>query len=77
MDPRAYFLALVENAGGLPAAAKAWAIPYPTLAAVANGGRGISKRLAQRISTGTRGIADASRLVWVEPTPNDHDREAA
>jgi hypothetical protein len=68
MDPRQYFLALVETAGGLPAAAKSWGIPYPTLAAIANGGRGISKRMAQRIEVGTNGLADPSRLVWVQPT---------
>jgi plasmid maintenance system antidote protein VapI len=66
MEPRDYFLGLVEKAGGLPAAAVAWGIPYPTLAAIANGGRGISKAMAERIANSSH--AEASRLVWVRAT---------
>lgn len=67
-DERPYLKALLDAAGGLPAAAVKWQIPYSTLASFANGHRGITPKMASRIAS-AEPMADATRLVWVRPVP--------
>lgn len=68
-DERPYLKSLIATAGGLPAAAAKWKIPYSTLASFANGHRGITPKMASRIAA-SEPMADASRLVWVRPDPD-------
>lgn len=65
MDGRAYLKKYVSKRG-LPASATALSIPYPTLAAICNGTRGISKGMAKRLAENSGGELDANKLVWVE-----------
>jgi plasmid maintenance system antidote protein VapI len=71
MDERPYLKALVKQAGGIKAAAEKWGLPYPTLASLMNGYRGISPKMAQRIAAADP-MADAKRLVWVRPTQSEN-----
>jgi hypothetical protein len=66
-EARAYFTDYVRRQGGLYAAAKKLKTPYSSLAAIANGGRGIGYALADRFCRADRTL-DASLLVWVRPT---------
>ena len=79
MDSRTYFHAYVEQCGGVPQTALRLAIPYPTIAAIANGGRGISKAMADRMVKADP-LLDKNRLVWVtaeKPAPAADRSEAA
>lgn len=68
MDPRSYWMQYVEKNGGAPAVAERLGIPYPTIASVCNGSRGIGRELAERMSTADPEL-DRTVLVWVKPTP--------
>lgn len=66
MDPRIELLAYVESVGGRRQAASILDLPYPTLSAICNGTRGISRAMAQRLEVASGGALKAERLVWVE-----------
>lgn len=68
MTARDYLNAYIDQHGGTAATAARLGVPYPTLAAIRNGTRGISPRMAQRMVTADP-LLDANRLVWVRPTP--------
>lgn len=76
MDPRQHLEAAIRNKGGLPKAAAAWGIPYPSLYAVATGWRGLSKRRAAEWAAQSGGELDASLLVWIRATKKEN-RNAA
>jgi plasmid maintenance system antidote protein VapI len=64
MTPREYWAHYVEANGGPTKVAERLGIPFPTIAAVCNGQRGIGKGLAQRMNQADP-MLDASVLVWV------------
>jgi plasmid maintenance system antidote protein VapI len=66
MEPRTYFDNYVAKHGAMAAVAERLGVPYPTLAAVCNGQRGIGHKLAQRMAEADPSL-DASVLVWVRP----------
>lgn len=76
MTPRAYWKNYVEKHGGPTGAAQHLDIPYPTIAAVCNGRRGIGHRLAKQMIAADPEL-DASVLVWVRPLPADTFDKAA
>lgn len=63
--PRAYWDAYVAENGGPKGVSEKLGIPYPTIAGVCNGNRGIGRRLAYRMESADP-LLDASRLVWVQ-----------
>ena len=65
MSGRDDLAAFVDRCGGAPQAAKRLGIPYPTLASVLNGSRGVGKNLAARIESGSKGKLKASKLIWI------------
>lgn len=67
MDPRLYWQQYVTRTGGASAVAAKLDIPYPTIAAVCNGQRGIGLRLATRMAAADASL-DPSVLVWVRPS---------
>lgn len=68
MDPRSYWQRYVTQHGGATGVADRLGIPYPTVAAVCNGRRGIGRRLAELMASKDSSL-DASVLVWVRPAP--------
>lgn len=70
MNPRQYFLDYVERNGGLQAVSDNLGIPYPSLASVSNGSRGIGKAMAKRMVAADPSL-DISVLVLVEQTKRD------
>ena len=64
MTPREYLSQYVERHGGTPAAAARLDVPYPTLASILNGHRGVSPRMAKRMAEADP-LLDAARLVWI------------
>lgn len=70
MTPRAYWQNYVEQHGGPVGAAERLCIPYPTIASVCNGRRGIGRRLAERMGAADPSL-DVSVLVWVRATNAD------
>jgi len=66
-NPRDYWTAYVDRSGGPTALAARLGIPYPTIAAVCNGSRGIGRRLAIRIATADPHV-DAGKLALVGRT---------
>lgn len=66
MTSRDYLNAYIDSKGGLAAAAAHLSMPYPTLAAIKNGTRGISPKTAQKMAAADP-LLDANRLVWVRP----------
>jgi plasmid maintenance system antidote protein VapI len=66
MKPRDYLKQWVADAGGCPAAAARLKVPYSTLAAILNGYRGISPRMAERMHKADPTI-DRNVIVWVRP----------
>lgn len=69
MTPREYWQHYVERIGGPAKVADHLSIPYPTIAAVCNGRRGIGKVLARRMKAADP-ILDESQLVWVTADAN-------
>lgn len=71
--PRAYWDAYVAENGGAKGVSDKLGIPYPTIAGICNGNRGIGRDLARRMAEADP-LLDAMRLIWVEPirdTPNE------
>ena len=64
MTPRDYWNHYVEQKGGPAGVAKFLDLPYPTIAAVCNGSRGIGRRLAARMHAADP-LLDRDQLVWV------------
>lgn len=71
MTPREYFAHYVEQNGGPTRVAERLGIPFPTIAAVCNGQRGIGRRLAERMAQADP-LLDPKTLVWVKAEPQDH-----
>ena len=67
MSERDYLNAYIERNGGVAATAARLGMPYPTLAAIKNGTRGISPKTAQKMAAADP-LLDASRLVWIRQT---------
>jgi hypothetical protein len=67
INPRARWDAYVARKGGVKAVSEALGIPYPTIACITNGSRGIGHRLANRMASRSNGELDAEWLVWVRP----------
>ena len=77
MTPREYWDHYVERRGGLRKLADESGIPYPTLACVSNGSRGIGRKLADRLGSFDP-LLDQSQLIWVTATKSpDGDTRAA
>lgn len=70
MDARAYWNSYVERNDGPTAVAARLGIPYPTIAAVCNGSRGIGRSLASRMAKADP-MLDSRVLVWVEAVPKE------
>ena len=71
MTPREYLTEYVERNGGLGATAKRLRLPYPTLASIVNGHRGVSAKMAQRMVSADP-LLDANKLIWIraeKPAP--------
>lgn len=66
MTPRTYWQHYVNVCGGPAAAALRLGIPYPTIAAVCNGRRGIGHQLAARMCAADKTL-DSGMLIWVRP----------
>lgn len=67
MTPRDYLNTYIANHGGVPATASRLGMPYPTLAAIQNGTRGISPKTAKKMAEADP-LLDANKLVWIRPT---------
>lgn len=65
MDARTYWTTYVDRHGGPAGVARRTGIPYPTIAAVCNGSRGIGRALARRLKA-TDPLLDENVLVWVQ-----------
>jgi plasmid maintenance system antidote protein VapI len=72
MEARTIWNAYVERIGGPAAVASHLGIPYPTIAAVCNGQRGIGRDLAARMEKADASL-DARTLIWVRPIKRQHD----
>lgn len=68
MSARDYFLSYVYDCGGRQQAAQRLGIPYPTICAICNGHRGISKRMAERMASASGHVLDPNKLIWVRAT---------
>ena len=68
--PRAYWDAYVAANGGPKGVSGRLGIPYPTIAGICNGNRGIGRELARRMGAADP-LLDVGRLIWVEPTKSD------
>lgn len=66
MTPREYWAHYVQVHGGPSKVAVRLGIPFPTIAAVTNGTRGIGKELARRLHQADP-MLDPKVLVWVTP----------
>lgn len=64
MDAREYWKAYVERCGGIKATAEKLATPYPTIAGIYNGSRGIGPRLVERFVSRDP-MLEPNRLIWV------------
>lgn len=64
MTPRTYWQNYVKQHGGPVGTAERLDIPYPTIASICNGRRGIGHRLAARMAEADSSL-DAATLVWV------------
>lgn len=65
MEARAYWDSYVAEHGGVAKVSQRLEIPYPTIACVTNGSRGIGKSLARRMAAKDPSL-DESILIWVE-----------
>ena len=68
MNPRKYLLKYVNANGGPSGSARALNIPYPTMASICNGNRGIGKDLASRMQKASNNELDSNVLIWVKKT---------
>lgn len=68
MNGREYINDYVERNGGVGPTAKRLGIPYPSLASIINGYRGVSKNMATRMAKGSRGELKPELLVWIKQT---------
>jgi hypothetical protein len=68
MDGRQHLEAAIAKHGNVADAARVWNIKYPSLYAVINGWRGVSRRQAAKWSAQSNGELDASLLVWIRAT---------
>ena len=75
-NPRAYWDAYVAGNGGIKAVSEKLAIPYPTIAGICNGNRGIGRGLARRMSEADP-MLDATRLIWVASIKTGAEEKAA
>ena len=74
MDARAYWAAYVDRLGGPARVSRHLGIPFPTIAGVSNGSRGIGRALAKRMAEADPTL-DEKILVWVEPIPASRSRQ--
>lgn len=70
MDARAYWDHYVATHDGPVGVSRHLNIPYPTIACINNGSRGIGKRLAERMAEADP-LLDPAKLVWVRPVPRE------
>lgn len=70
MDARTYWTEYVDRHGGPARVAERLSIPFPTIASVCNGSRGIGRNLAERMA-GADPELDRNVLVWVRPSSNE------
>ena len=63
---RSYWDAYVQSCGGAKPVSEKLSIPYPTIAGICNGNRGIGRGLARRMAEADP-MLDVNRLVWVSP----------
>jgi len=68
MTPRQYWNDYVKSHGGAARVAERLGIPFPTIASVCNGRRGIGRALATRMVASDRKL-DREILIWVEAIP--------
>ena len=68
MDGRQHLEAAIAQHGGIAPAARAWSLPYPSLYAVVNGWRGVSRKQAALWAASAGGELDPSLLVWIRAT---------
>jgi len=66
MDARTYWNQYVQKNGGAAGVATKLGIPYPTIACICNGSRGIGRVTAQRMANADSSL-DKSILIWVTP----------
>jgi len=66
MSARTYWNKYVQKNGGAVAVAAKLGIPYPTIACICNGSRGIGRATAQRMVNADSSL-DKSILIWVTP----------
>jgi len=72
MTSREYLQAYIDRHSGTVATAKRLGMAYSTLASIVNGHRGISPRMAQRMTDADPAL-EANRLVWIRPTKGGGD----
>lgn len=75
MNPRDYLMAYIEREGGIPQVASKLGMRYPTLAAICNGHRGISPKMADKMQMADP-ILDRNRLVWIRATKAEPKKAA-
>ena len=68
MDEREYLRSYLETLGTVPKAAERLGIPYPTLAGVLSGYKGVGRNLAERLEAASNHYLDANRLIWIRAT---------
>jgi len=66
MNARTYWNQYVQKNGGAASVATKLGIPYPTIACICNGSRGIGRVTAQRMANADSSL-DKSILIWVTP----------
>jgi len=66
MDARTYWNQYVQENGGAVGVATKLGIPYPTIACICNGSRGIGRATARRMANADSSL-DKSILIWVTP----------
>ena len=76
MDGRQHLEAAITKCGGTAEAARAWGLPYPSLYAVKQGWRGVSRKQAAKWAAQSNGDLDASLLVWIRATRKPTDQKA-
>ena len=72
MTSREYLKTYIDRHGGVVASAKRLGMAYSSLASIVNGHRGISPRMARRM-TEADPMLEANRLVWIRPTKGGGD----
>ena len=72
MNALDYLLTYIDKAHGnnRAKAAKALGIEYPTFAAICNGTRGVSSKMARKLSLNSHGQLDPGRLVFIRANPD-------